>query len=181
MMVAERLRLSLPPQHSKQAVVAVLETEFAAQQLMERLRAIGVPMRDVTFLRIATSDQSYQYKQHRQLSLSSPQNSKFTIVGAVIGFMVASFVGGFLFSTNFLFLSLIESLVVYFVALAVLGIVTGSSLGAMIGVYQSQKTESVPIPMQSIDGYLVSAKLLINQVAQCEAIAGELGAKKIFR
>ena len=181
MMVAERLMLSLPPQHNKEAVIAILETELAAQQLMQRLREMGVPMRDVTFLRIATSDQSYQFRQSRQLSLSSPQNSKFTIMGAVIGFILASLLGSFLYSTNVLFLSFIESIIVYFVAMAILGIVIGSSFGAMFGAYQAQRAEETPILIQNIDGYLISAKLPVNQVTQGEAIAEELGAKKIFR
>ena len=181
MMVAERLMLSLPPQRNKEAVVAILESETAAQQFMERLREIGVPMRDVTFLRVATSDQSHQFKPSRQLSLSSPQSSNLTIVGALIGFILASLFGSFLYSRNFLFLSLLESVVVYFIAMAILGIVIGSTTGAIIGAYQAQKIEDQTLPIQNIDGYLVSAKLPGDRVTQCEAIAEELGAKKIFR
>jgi hypothetical protein len=181
MMVAERLMLSLPPQPSKEAVVTILESEAAAQQFMERLRELGVPMRDVTFLRVATSDQTYQFRPSRQLSLSSPQSSNLTMVGALTGFILASCFGGFLYSRNFLFLSVIESIVVYFIAMAILGIVIGSTAGAIIGAYQAQKTEAQTLPIQNIDGYLVSAKLPEDRVVQCEAIAEELGAKKIFR
>ncbi len=181
MMVAERLVLSLPPQRNKEAVVAILESETAAQQFMERLRELGVPMRDVTFLRVATSDQAYQFKPNRQLSLTSPQSSNSTIVGALTGFILASFFGSFLYSRNFFFLSLLESIVVYFIAMGILGIVIGSTAGAIIGAYQAQKAEAQTLPIQNIDGYLVSAKLSGDRVIQCEAIAEELGAKKIFR
>ena len=181
MMVAERLMLSLPPQRNKEAVVAILESESAAQQFMGRLRELGVPMRDVTFLRVATSDQSYQFRQNSQLSLRSPQSSKLIIVGAMTGFILASLLGSFLYSRDFLFLSLIESIVVYFVALVVLGVVIGSTSGAIIGAYQAQRTEAKLLPLQNIDGYLISAKLPTDRVVQCEAIAEELGAKKIFR
>jgi uncharacterized protein YacL len=180
MMVAERLMLSLPPERSKEAVVAVLESESAAQQFMERLRALGVPMRDVTFLRVATSDQTYQFRQNTQLSLTSPQSSKWIIGGAITGFILTTFVGSYLFSINILFLSFIESIVVCFVAMAILGIVLGSMTGAILGAYLAQRSEAKPLPIQNIDGYLISAKLSNAQLIECQAIAEELGAKKIF-
>ncbi len=182
MMVAERLMLSLPPQRNKEAVVAILESESAAQQFMERLREMGVSMRDVTFLRVATGEQTYQCKRNSQLSLTSPQNSNWIIVGALAGFILASILGSFLYAENFLFLSFIESFFIYFVAMALLGIVLGSACGAIWGAYRAQQKEkSKPLPIQNIDGYLVSAKLPPDWVIQCEAIAEELGAKKIFR
>lgn len=182
MMVAERLMLSLPPQRNKEVVVAILESESDAQLLMERLREMGVPMRDVTFLRVATSEQAHQFKRNSQLSLTSPQNSNRIIVGALAGFILASILGSFLYAGNFLFLSFIESVFIYFGAMAVLGIVLGSACGAVWGAYQAQQKEkSKPFPIQNIDGYLVSAKLPREWVIQCEAIAEELGAKKIFR
>ena len=182
MMVAERLMLSLPPQRNKEAVVAILESESAAQEFMARLREMGVPMRDVTFLRVATSEQAFQIKRNSQLSLTSPQNSNRIIFGAMVGFMLASILGSFLYARNFLFLSFIESIFIYFVAMAILGIVLGSICGALWGAYQAQQKEkSKPFPVQNIDGYLVSAKLPPDWVIQCEVIAEELGAKKIFR
>jgi uncharacterized integral membrane protein len=174
-MVAERIQLNNLPQARHHMLMALFEQESAAEGLVTRLTALGLESGNLSFLRVALGEVPTQ----RSLPVASASSAHYSFLGVICGSFIALLLGMVLYAANFLQLSFLEAMLVHTLALVILGGVLGGAVGAILASIQAQRTMTV-LPSQSADSFIILIKSPPHLTAQCEAIAHELGARKVL-
>jgi hypothetical protein len=165
-------------------LIALYELEEKAEELLDRLSAIGVDTSEATTLRVEIDEQ-----QRAAKLLSGPgsttlePNVRSAITGALAGASVALLIGVACYSTGLLHLPFIAGMFNHVVASVGAGALIGAFLGSLFGSAKQRKLARDPIArMQQLksDGYLVAVKMAPGLAEQAEEIARGLGAKEIL-
>jgi len=170
-------------------LVALYEQEARADELLDRLSAIGIDTSEATTLRVDLDDRMRAAKitPRSEFSPLSPL-ARNAVSGALIGGALALFSGIILYASNILILKIVEGLFNH----SVLFVTSGAALGALLGVFfallrkpgnKDRALEMTMIPgieQVKSDGYLVAVKMPPPLAGQAEEIARGLGAKEIL-
>lgn len=176
-MVAERIQFSPLPQTRYQTLTALFAQEAEAEAFVARLASFNIEPRAVTIIGVALGEPP---KRMNGLLNTRPLNSSsYTTTGILLGSLVALLLGLILYSTNFLRLSFLEALFIHTLSLIILGGVIGGAIGAILASVQAQNIVTT-LPPQNTEGFLVTIKMPPHVVPQGEALARELGAKKVI-
>jgi hypothetical protein len=163
-------------------IVALYEQESRANELLDRLSAIGVDTSDATTLRVELNDQM-RAARFTPVDSSFSLTMRSVVAGALIG-AAAALVGGIsLYAGGLLRLPFAEGLFAYALMSVVVGGVAGGLVGGLLGGARQRREDLAPVEqMQQIksDGYLVTVRMPPLLAEQAEEIARGLGAKQIL-
>jgi hypothetical protein len=163
-------------------IVALYEQEARANELLDRLNAIGVDTTEATTLRVELNDQM----RAATFTTVEPPFSitmRSLVTGALIGAAVALLAGLTLYAGGLLMLSFLEGLFDHVLASVIIGGVIGALIGALLGGAQQRRQMRLPLPkieQVKSDGYLVTVRMPPSLAEQAEEIARGLGAKQIL-
>jgi hypothetical protein len=163
-------------------LVALYEQETNADELLDRLSAIGVDTSEATTLRVEI-DEHQRAAKFRPATGSSPLSptARNTIAGALIGAALALVIGLALYAAGFLNLPFVAGLFDH----AVVSLVAGAIIGAIAGSILGSARQHAAAPLMKMrelknDGFLVAVKMPPPLAEQAEEIARGLGAKEIL-
>jgi hypothetical protein len=165
-------------------LIALYEMEERAEELLNRLSAIGVDTSEATTLRVEIDERERAAKFHPSsgaLPLSPTVRSAIT--GALIGAALALLVGLTFYSTRRLNLPYINGLFNHAVIWVAAGAMTGALFGSIFGsAKQRQIARAAAGKMRRLksSGFLVAVKMAPRMAEQAEEIARGLGAKEII-
>ena len=164
-------------------MVALYELEVKAEELLDRLSAIGIDTSEATTLRVEIDEQQ---RASKFIPMSGDSQLSFTvrsaITGALIGGALALLIGLASYSSGFLNLPL-AGLFNHALASVAAGAVVGAFLGSIFGSAKQRKTAREPMTKMNqlkSDGFLVAVKMAPPLAEQAEEIARGLGAKEIL-
>lgn len=175
-MVAERIQFSPLPQSRYQTLTALFAQEAEAEGFVARLASFQIEPRAVTIIGVALGELPKRRNGPLHTGLNA---SRYTTKGIVLGCLVALLLGLILYSMNFLRLSFLEAMFIHTLALIILGGVIGGAIGAILASVQAQNIITT-LPPQNTEGFLVTIKMPSHLISQGEALARELGAKKVI-
>lgn len=165
-------------------LVALYELEMKAEELLDRLSAIGVDTSEATTLRVEIDEQ-------QRAARFSPVSGAYTlsptarsaITGALTGGALALLIGLVSYSSGLLSLPFTPGLPNHAVASVVIGALIGALIGSVFGSAKQHKAARSPMTRMSqlkSDGFLVAVKMPPRLAEQAEEIARGLGAKEIL-
>jgi len=165
-------------------LVALYEFEERAEELLDRLSAIGVDTSEATTLRVEIDDRQRAAK-FTPVSGDSPLSApvRAAITGALAGAALALLTGLALYSTGLLNVPFIAGLFNHVVACVAAGALIGAFLGSIFGSARQHKMARDPsakIRRLKSAGFLVAVKMAPRLAEQAEEIARGLGAKEIL-
>jgi hypothetical protein len=165
-------------------LVALYEIEANADELLDRLSAIGVDTSEATTLRVEIDEQQRAAKF--MPTTSAPPLSltvRSAITGALTGAALALIIGLALFGADALNLPFATELSDYAIISVITGGVMGAFVGAILGSARQRSKAQAPLTkMRQLksDGFLVAVKMPPPLAEQAEEIARGLGAKEIL-
>lgn len=165
-------------------LIALFEMEERAEELLDRLSAIGVDTSEATTLRVEIDDQQRAAK-FRSISGASPlpPTVRSAISGASTGAAIALLIGLALYSTGRLNMPFIAGLFNHAVICVVAGALIGAFFGSIFGSakqHRITRATSGKIRRLKSNGFLVAVKMAPRLAEQAEEIARGLGAKEIL-
>lgn len=164
-------------------LVALYEFEARAEELLERLKAIGVDTSEATTVRVEIDDnlRGARYVAVNESALSPVARSAVT--GALLGGSVALLIGLVVYALGLFMLPVIDGLFNH----ALFSVVIGASVGALVGsslssakLRKSPQAKLPKMPQPTSEGYLVAVKMPPPLAERAEEIARGLGAKEIL-
>jgi hypothetical protein len=165
-------------------LVALYDMEERAEELLDRLSAIGVDTSEATTLRVEIDEQQRSAKFHPiSGDLPLPPTVRSAITGALTGGALALLLGLALYSTGLLNVSFIAGLFNHAVICVAAGALIGAFFGSIFGSAKQRKIDRVTSgKMQRLksSGFLVAVKMTPRLAEQAEEIARGLGAKEIL-
>jgi hypothetical protein len=165
-------------------LVALYEQEERADELLDRLNAIGVDTSEATTVRVEIDDRIRTAKNSTMpdASAMSPV-ARSTVTGALFGGATFLIFGIGAYSSGLLALHAVEGLFNH----AFISFLAGSTIGAAIGLIiasgQERKIARSQIPdikRLKSEGFLVAVKMPTFLAERAEEIARGLGAKEIL-
>ncbi len=165
-------------------LVALYELEANADELLDRLSAIGVDTSEATTLRVEIDEQQRAAKF--MPTTSGPTLSptvRSAITGTLTGAALALAIGLALFVTDALNLPFATELSDHAIICVIIGGVIGAFVGAILGSARQRRKAQAPLTkMRQLksDGFLVAVKMPPPLAEQAEEIARGLGAKEIL-
>ena len=165
-------------------LVALYEMEERAEELLDRLSAIGVDTSEATTLRVEI-DERQRAAKFRPVSGDSPLSptARSAITGALTGAAVALLIGLALYSAGLLNMPFVAGLFNHAVICVGAGAVVGAFFGSIFGSAKQHKiARATGDKMQRLksNGFLVAVKMAPRLAEQAEEIARGLGAKEII-
>ena len=164
-------------------LVALYEVESRADELLERLSALGVETGEATIVRVDLDE------RHRARGLPpAPPDAlsplaRYAVTGAVIGAAACLIIGLVSYQASALSLPLVEGAFAHTLALMLAGAVVGAGIGAALASARQGAlrgpAEVTPLG-PSVDGFLVVVKIPPRLAEEAEAVARRLGAKEII-
>jgi uncharacterized integral membrane protein len=176
-MVAERIQFSPLPHSRYQTLTVLFAQEAEVEDFVARLASFSIESHAVTIIGVALGEPPK--RMTGPLSTEPLKTSRYTTKGILLGGLVALVLGLILYGTNFLRLSFLEALFIHTLALVILGGVIGGAIGAILASVQAQNIVTT-LPPQNTEGFLVTIKMPPHLIPQGEALARELGAKKVI-
>lgn len=161
-------------------LVALYEAEEPIQQLLERLRALGIETAEASIVRVELNDQQRAVTAANKELSPAARN---TITGVIIGSGLFLLVGILLYEAGLLTLRDISGLAGHAFVFALTGAAVGGALGATITPKKRKKLPTqafAKMPEITSDGFLVAVKMPPELGEQAETIARSLGAKQIL-
>jgi hypothetical protein len=165
-------------------LVALYEVEEMAEELLDRLSAIGVDTSEATTLRVEIDDRQ---RASKFISISGapplPPTVRSAITGALTGAALALIIGLALYSTGLLNVPFIAGLFNHAVICVAAGALTGAFFGSIFSSAKQHKiARATGGKMQRLksSGFLVAVKMAPRLAEQAEEIARGLGAKEIL-
>jgi hypothetical protein len=163
-------------------LVALYEQEARADELLDRLSAIGVDTSEATTVRVEIDDR-IRTARYSTLPNGSPMSpvARSAVSGAMLGgacFLVSG-IGAY--SSGFLAFSAIEGLFNHAFLCFITGAVVGGGIGLFIGSAHGRKrSQTAEINQPKSEGFLVAVKMPPPLAERAEEIARALGAKEIL-
>ncbi|MBL8208745.1 MAG: hypothetical protein JNM09_31225 [Blastocatellia bacterium] len=176
-MIAERIKFDPLLQPRFQTLTVLFANEAEANEFVARIGVFDVAPHAVTMIGVALGFPPKRLPSSAHVK--PPHLARYTQKGIVLGTLVALFIGSILYSLNFLQLSWLEAILVYTIALLILGGVIGGAIGAVLASLQTQN-DAITLPPQNTEGFLVTIKIPSHLRPQGESLARELGAKKVI-
>jgi hypothetical protein len=165
-------------------LVALYELEMKAEELLDRLSAIGVDTSEATTLRVEIDEQQRAAKLRSVSGASTlSPTARSAITGALTGGALALLIGLASYSSGLINLPFIAGLSNHAIASVAAGALIGAFLGSIFGSAKQHKATRAPITRMSqlkSDGFLVAVKMPPSLAEQAEEIARGLGAKEIL-
>jgi hypothetical protein len=165
-------------------LIALYELEEKAEELLDRLSALGIDTSEATTLRVEIDQQQ---RAARFVPVTNARaiapTMRSAITGALTGAAVAMLIGMTFYSIGMLNLSFVAGMFNHVMASVAVGALVGAAAGAAFGSVKQRKIARDPISrMQQLksDGYLVAVKMAPRLAEQAEEIARGLGAKEIL-
>jgi len=165
-------------------LVALYEHETRADELIQRLSAIGVDTDEATTVRVEIDDQLRQarYTPREGDSALSPL-VRGAITGALLGGSIALLAGMAFYALGWFVLTVIAGLFNHALVCVLAGALMGALAGSAVASARSKKssrTKLPPMPQPTSEGYLVAVKMPPPLAERAEEIARGLGAKQIL-
>jgi hypothetical protein len=165
-------------------LVALYDEERRADELLDRLSAIGVDTSEATTLRVEIDD-NLRSARFMPMPSDSPFSltARSAITGALAGGALALMIGSFLYAAGAISLPFVTGLFNHAVLSVITGATAGAVLGSVFGSARQRKLAKAPITkMRQLksDGFLVAVKMPPALAEQAEEIARGLGAKEIL-
>jgi hypothetical protein len=165
-------------------LIALYEMEDRAEELLDRLSAIGVDTSEATTLRVEIDERQRAAKfSHITGASPLPPTVRSAITGALTGAAVALLIGLALYSTGLLNMPFIAGLFNHTVICVAVGAIIGAFFGSIFGSAKQHKiARATGVKMQRLksNGFLVAVKMAPRLAEQAEEIARGLGAKEII-
>lgn len=165
-------------------LVALYEVEERAEELLDRLSAIGVDTSEATTLRVEIGELQRAAKFHPLSGASPlPPTVRSSITGAWTGAALALLIGLTLYSVGFLNMRFIAGMFNHAVICVAGGALIGAFFGSIFGSAKQRKiARATSGKMQRLksSGFLVAVKMAPRLAEQSEEIARGLGAKEIL-
>lgn len=165
-------------------LVALYEKESRANELLDRLGALGADTSEATVLQVEIDDNEWQATV---TPVDQPQTlspiAKSAVTGSMIGGAIVLLLGILSYSLDILTIGLLGGLFNHAVLSVVIGAVIGALTGAALASTGRRKKHDVPINKISklkSEGYLVAVKMAPSLAERAEEIARGLGAKQIL-
>lgn len=165
-------------------LVALYEREALAEELLERLSAIGVDTAEATTVRVEIDDQLRRAKftpMNGDSALSPVVRSAVT--GALIGGATALLIGLVFFAFGWFVLPVFAGLFNHSVFFVFIGALIGALIGISLASARQRKSPQAKLPQMkspSSEGFLVAVKMPPLLAERAEEIARGLGAKEIL-
>lgn len=164
-------------------LVALYEFEARAEELLERLRAIGVDTSEATTVRVEIDDhlRGARYVAVNDSALSPVARSAVT--GALLGGLAALLIGLVVYALGWFMLPVIAGLFNHALFCVIIGAVVGALVGSSLSSARQRKSpqSNLPrMPQPTSAGYLVAVKMPPSLAERAEEIARGLGAKEIL-
>lgn len=164
-------------------LVALYEFESRAEELLERLKAIGVDTSEATTVRVEIDDQlrHARYVSVKDSALSPLARSAVT--GALLGGSAALLIGLVVYALGWFILPIIAGLFNHALFCVVIGAVVGALVASSFSSARQRKSpqQKLPqMPQPTSEGYLVAVKMPPALAERAEEIARGLGAKEIL-
>ena len=165
-------------------LVALYEMEERAEELLDRLSAIGIDTTEATTLRVEIDERQRAAKFHPVSGASPlPPTVRSAITGALTGAGLALLIGLALYSAGLLNVPYIAGLFNHAVICVATGALVGAFFGSIFGSAKQHKiTRATDGKIQRLksSGVLVAVKMAPRLAEQAEEIARGLGAKEIL-
>jgi len=181
-MVAERKNPSESQRKEYLTLVALYELEERANELLDRLSAMGIETDEATIVRVQPPQQPRPMGHPPEPGTLSPP-VRSAVTGAIIGSSAALLIGVALYELGVLSLTFIEGLFLHAFVSTLAGAVAGAAIGALVAATRGRKRPAPAVPpVQSVtrEGFLVVIKTPPHLAEQSEAVARRLGAKEIL-
>lgn len=164
-------------------LVALYEHEARANELLDRLNAIGVDSSDATTVRVEIDDQlrRARYVPVNDSALSPLVRSAVT--GALLGGSAALLVGLVVYGLGLFILPIVAGLFNHALFCVIVGAVVGALVGSSFSSAKKRKSTQEKLPQMrqpNSEGYLVAVKMPPSLAERAEEIARALGAKEIL-
>ncbi|HMV84906.1 MAG TPA: hypothetical protein PLD20_18010 [Blastocatellia bacterium] len=164
-------------------LVALYEQEERADELLERLTAIGVDTEDATTVRVEIDDKlrRARYKTRNEPALSPV--TRGAISGALLGGSSALLLGLSSYALGLFAMPMAVGLFNHALACVMIGGLIGTMAGAVIASARRKNASRLKlpeIPQPAGEGYLVAVKMPPPLAERAEEIARGLGAKEIL-
>ena len=164
-------------------LVALYEFEARAEELLDRLRAIGVDTGEATTVRVEIDD---QLRQARYVSVNDSALSplaRSAVTGALLGGAVALLIGLVVYALGWFSLPVFAGLFNHALFCVIIGAVVGALVGSSLSSAKQRKSPQSKLPQMpqpTSEGYLVAVKMPPPLAERAEEIARGLGAKQIL-
>lgn len=166
-------------------LVALYEHEERANELLDRLSAIGVDTSDATVVRVEIDD---QLRRARYVSVNESALSplaRSAVTGALFGGSLALLIGIVVYALGLFTLpgSVFAGLFNHVLAYVIIGAVLGALIGSSLSTAKQRKSPRKQLPQMrqpNSEGYLVAVKMPPFLAERAEEIARGLGAKEIL-
>ncbi|MBO0720689.1 MAG: hypothetical protein J2P41_07700 [Blastocatellia bacterium] len=165
-------------------LVALYEQEGRADELLDRLNAIGVDTAEATTVRVEIDDKirTARYSTMPHGSALSPV-ARSTVTGAMFGGAVFLIIGIAAYSSGMFALHGVEGLFNHALISFVAGAMIGAAIGMIIASGHERKLagrQNSELDQFKSEGFLVAVKLHPLLAERAEEIARGLGAKEIL-
>jgi hypothetical protein len=165
-------------------LVALYEQEERADELLDRLNAIGVDTSEATTVRVEIDDK-IRAAQHSTIPNGSAMSlaARSAVTGALFGGASFLLSGIGAYSSGLFALQAVEGLFNHAFLSFITGAVIGGAIGMIIGSAQERKiarSHISDIKQLKSEGFLVAVKMPPLLAERAEEIARGLGAKEIL-
>lgn len=163
-------------------LVALYEGEARANELLDRLGALGIDTSEATVLRVEIDDAQTTLKPVEESRPMSPI-ARSAVTGAMIGSATVLLLGIFLYSLDIIMIKALGGLFNHAILSVVIGALTGAVIGAILATTGPRVRHNVPlhkINRLKSEGFLVAVKMAPSLAERAEEIARSLGAKQIL-
>ncbi len=165
-------------------LVALYEQEARADELLERLSAIGIDTGEATTVRVEIDDQMRAAKSTlaSNSTLLSPV-TRSAVTGALYGGAAALLIGMVVYGLGLVALPIVEGFFNHTLICVLIGAAIGAVIGAILASAKQRNIAKVPVAQIRLlrsEGFLVAVKMPPQLAEQAEEIARGLGAKEIL-
>jgi uncharacterized membrane protein len=165
-------------------LVALYEQEERADELLDRLSAIGVDTSEATTVRVEIDDKirTAQYSTMPNGSAMSPV-ARSAVTGALFGGATFLISGIGAYSSGLLAFEAVEGLFNHAFLSFIAGATIGGAIGMIVGSAHERKiarSHISDIKQLKSEGFLVAVKMPPHLAERAEEIARGLGAKEIL-
>lgn len=164
-------------------LVALYEFEARAEELLERLRAIGVDTSEATTVKVEIDEhqRAARFVAVNESAFSPVVRSAVT--GALLGGSLALVIGLVVYALGLFSLPVIAGLFNHALVSVAIGGIIGAVVGSSLSSARQRKSPQSKLPQMpqpTSEGYLVAVKMPPPLAERAEEIARGLGAKEIL-
>src|SRR5262245_52578859 len=128
-------------------LIALYELETRADELLDRLNAIGIDTSEATTVRVEIDDQmrAAKYTHHPNSPPLSPL-TRSAVTGALLGGVVLLFLGIVSYASGLIILQFVNGLFNHAIFFVMVGAVMGTVLGVILALAKERRLDQAPLP-----------------------------------